>query len=147
VEAYQAGVQERLRTAELERARAEVKAGEERKRRRLTLALASAVLVVLLLGGGVFWWSSHQRALRQAEEAQRREKEAQRRELMAKDVEASLRQAEALQLQARWAEAEAALDLAASRAKEEEGTELSQRVEQARRRLAFVRQLTTIRLD
>jgi tetratricopeptide (TPR) repeat protein len=40
VSAYQAGVQERLHRAELERAEAQVKAAEERKRRKLTLALA-----------------------------------------------------------------------------------------------------------
>jgi tetratricopeptide (TPR) repeat protein len=51
--AYQAGVQERLRRAELERARAEVKAREERKRRRLAVALAAAVL--LLLAAGSAW--------------------------------------------------------------------------------------------
>jgi serine/threonine-protein kinase len=53
--AYQAGVQERLRRAELERARAEVKAREERRRRRLAVSLAAAVLLLALAGGGVVW--------------------------------------------------------------------------------------------
>jgi tetratricopeptide (TPR) repeat protein len=60
--AYQAGVQERLRQAELARSRAEVKAQEERKRRRLTVALAVSLL--LLLGGAALagWWYQHQEA-------------------------------------------------------------------------------------
>jgi tetratricopeptide (TPR) repeat protein len=52
--AYQAGVQQRLRQAEVDRARAEVQAGEERKRRRLAVALtALAVVLVAGLAGGV----------------------------------------------------------------------------------------------
>jgi tetratricopeptide (TPR) repeat protein len=140
INAYQAGVQERLRTAELERTRAEVKVGEERKRRRLTLALAGAVLAVLLLGGGAAWWSSHQQTLRDAEETRQRERRGH-------DIEAGLRQAEALQRQARWDEAGAALTLAGRRAAEDATGESSRLVEQARQRLAFVRRLTTIRLD
>jgi WD40 repeat protein/serine/threonine protein kinase len=50
VTAYQAGVQERLRRAELDRTEAEVKAKESRKRRRVAVALGSAVVLVLLLG-------------------------------------------------------------------------------------------------
>ncbi len=53
VAAHQAGVEERARKAELERAAVEVRAGEERKRRRLAVALAAAVL--LLLGGGMLF--------------------------------------------------------------------------------------------
>jgi serine/threonine-protein kinase len=58
---YQAEVRERLRQAELERARAEVQAREERKRRRLTLALAALVLLLVMLGGGAIWWQQRQR--------------------------------------------------------------------------------------
>jgi serine/threonine-protein kinase len=60
--AYLAGVQERLRRAELERAAAEVRAREERKRRRVSLALAAAVL--LLVSGGTaagLLWQLRQR--------------------------------------------------------------------------------------
>jgi tetratricopeptide (TPR) repeat protein len=67
---YQADVRERLRQAELERARAEVQALEERKRRRLHAALALAALL-LLSGGALAWWrqaEAERRAdLRQAE--------------------------------------------------------------------------------
>jgi tetratricopeptide (TPR) repeat protein len=48
VTAYLAGVEERLRSAELERAQAEARAVEERRRRRVTLALAAAVLALVL---------------------------------------------------------------------------------------------------
>jgi serine/threonine protein kinase len=54
--AYLAGVQEKLRKAELAEAEATAKTREEAKRRRLTLALAGVVLVVLLVGlGGTTW--------------------------------------------------------------------------------------------
>jgi Tfp pilus assembly protein PilF len=57
---YQAEVRERLRRAELERARAEVQALERRKRRRLAAALALAALL-LLAGWGAVWWQSQRR--------------------------------------------------------------------------------------
>jgi tetratricopeptide (TPR) repeat protein len=56
---YQAEVRERLRQAELERARAEVQALEQRKRRRLRAALALAALL-LLSGGALVWWRQAQ---------------------------------------------------------------------------------------
>src|SRR5262249_16384208 len=61
VAAYLAGVQQRLRQAELERAAAEVKAREERKRRRVSLALGSAVMVLLLLGATAGVYRQQQR--------------------------------------------------------------------------------------
>jgi serine/threonine-protein kinase len=54
VTAYRAGVQERLRQAELERAAAQARARAERKARRLTAGLA-VVLVLVALGGGAAW--------------------------------------------------------------------------------------------
>ena len=58
---YQAEVRERLRQAELERARAEVKALEERKRRRLLAVVALLILLVMLGAGGDAWWQQQQR--------------------------------------------------------------------------------------
>jgi serine/threonine-protein kinase len=66
--AYLAGVQERLRTAERDRAVAEARAREEVKRRRVTLALAASVLMLVVVGGGVLGWSARQRE-RQAAQA------------------------------------------------------------------------------
>jgi tetratricopeptide (TPR) repeat protein len=54
--AYLNGVQERLQTAERERAVALAREAEQAKRRKVQLALAVAV-VALLMGGGAFaWW-------------------------------------------------------------------------------------------
>jgi serine/threonine-protein kinase len=49
---YLASIRERMRAAELERARAETLAAEERTRRRLQLGLAAAVLALVVVGGG-----------------------------------------------------------------------------------------------
>jgi serine/threonine-protein kinase len=60
--AYQAGVRERLRQAELDRAHAQVRAIEERKRRRLAVALAAAVALLVLGGGALAWWQQQRQA-------------------------------------------------------------------------------------
>src|SRR5262249_46315227 len=62
--AYLAGVQDRLRKAELARVEAQPKAAEERKRRKLTGGLAASMLALVTLGGGVAAWSAQQRAER-----------------------------------------------------------------------------------
>lgn len=67
--AYLNGVQERLQTAQRERAVAVAREAEQRKRRKVQLALALAV-VGLLLGGGAFaFWRNEQiqREVRNAE--------------------------------------------------------------------------------
>jgi serine/threonine-protein kinase len=51
----------RARQAEMERARFEVQAAEQRKRRRLQMGLATAVLLLVLGGGGATWWWQQQR--------------------------------------------------------------------------------------
>src|SRR5205823_7836855 len=51
ITAYLAGVQERLRSAERERAVAVARAIEERRRRKLQLGLAASVLALTTLGG------------------------------------------------------------------------------------------------
>jgi serine/threonine-protein kinase len=73
---YEAGVQERLRRAELDRAAAQARAEEakataaaERRARRRSLALAGVVLLfVLTVGGAALWWGQ-QRAARMMEVA------------------------------------------------------------------------------
>jgi serine/threonine-protein kinase len=67
VRAHLAGIQERLRTAELGRVEAQARADEERKRRRLAVSLAAAVIgLAVTLGGGGAWWAyeSQSRAAR-----------------------------------------------------------------------------------
>jgi serine/threonine protein kinase/Tfp pilus assembly protein PilF len=61
VSAYLASIQEQLERARVEKASAEIRAGEERKRRRLAVGLATAVIVLVLGGGGValWYWNDH----------------------------------------------------------------------------------------
>jgi serine/threonine-protein kinase len=87
--AYLAGVQERLRAAELARVEADARAVFERKRRRLTLALAASIIGTILVAGGGWAWNERQRQERQRE----RQERAQR-------VELALREAQLLQGQA-----------------------------------------------
>ena len=60
ITAYLAGVQERLQTAERERAVAMVREAGERKSRKVQLALAASVALLLLGGGAVAWWQNVQ---------------------------------------------------------------------------------------
>jgi serine/threonine-protein kinase len=66
VSAHLASVQERLRAAEIDRARAEARAAEERRRRRLQLGLAASLLALTTLGGLGFTYALHQQQARAA---------------------------------------------------------------------------------
>jgi serine/threonine-protein kinase len=80
VAAYQQGVQDRLRSAERERAAADARAEEakatarverarvqaERRALRRTVALVSVVVVAFAVGAGVAAWDQHERATRRA---------------------------------------------------------------------------------
>ena len=59
VAAYRAGVEERLRQAQSERAAAEARVIEQRKRRKVQLALGLSVGLILLGGGGFALWRNH----------------------------------------------------------------------------------------
>jgi serine/threonine-protein kinase len=134
IAAYQAGVQERLRRAELERAAAQVKAAEERKRRKLTAALALAVLALVAAGGlgGLYYQRQRDESARQAAE-------------LRLAIEAALDKATGLQEQAHWAEARAVLEQTADRLGADGPADLRQRVERARADLALVDRLEGIR--
>ena len=57
VAAHRAGVQERLRKAEVDAAASAARAVEERKRRRLVVVGAAATLLMVVVGGaGLAWW-------------------------------------------------------------------------------------------
>jgi eukaryotic-like serine/threonine-protein kinase len=58
--AYLNGVQERLQTAERERAVAMVREAEQRRKRRWQLLAASSAAVIALLVGGGLWWQDRQ---------------------------------------------------------------------------------------
>ena len=77
--AHLAGVQERLKAAELARARAESRAAEERKRRLLVAGLAASLLALAALGGGGGLWLTRQRAARAEAAAARRPRRCTRR--------------------------------------------------------------------
>ncbi len=128
VTAYQAGVAERLRRAELERAAAEARAKEERKRRRLAVALAAAVLGLVLVGGAGGWWFALERA--------------QTRQ----GVEALVGQARELQQRFHWAEARAVLTQAARRLGTGGLSELGDQVRQAQTDLEWAARLDEIGL-
>ena len=154
VEAYQAGVQERLKRAEMERARAEVKRAEERKRRKLALALAAVVVVVVALGGAGAWWGQRQQTMleRQQAELERQHaaeqvERARREEQAQQGTETALAQAVTLRRRALWREAEKVLTLAAALVAERGSAKLKQRVEQAQVDLRFAERLDRIRED
>src|SRR5262249_14729720 len=69
VTAYLDGVQQRLQTAERERAVAVAREAEQQKRRRVQLALAAAVGLLLVGGGAFAWWQERQASERNATEA------------------------------------------------------------------------------
>ena len=75
---YLDGVQERLQTAERERAVAEVREAEQRKQRRVQLALAAAVMGLVLGGGSFAWWQTEQANLRRETDLRRQLADEQR---------------------------------------------------------------------
>jgi tetratricopeptide (TPR) repeat protein len=100
ITAYLAGVQERLRAAEIDRARAEARAAEERRRRRLQLGLAASLLALTTLGGLALNY-----------ELQRRQAQAARADRLLAQA-AQLRDQACAQPEdvARWRRADEALD-------------------------------------
>ncbi len=126
--AYRAGVEGRLRQAELARAAAQARAAEERKARRLTAAVAALALALVALGWGGWAWLERERA-RQL---------AGRREDMARAVNGELQEAALWLGQARgaavtdlapWEAAARAGERARERLQGEAPDELRRRVE------------------
>jgi tetratricopeptide (TPR) repeat protein len=170
VAAYRAGVDERLRRAERDRAVSAAEAREQRKRRKVQLALAAVVALVLAAGGGLAWYADRQAGARRLKdelaEADRRaeldrvaaeraasearlagERDAEHRlkaEQARHGVAADLALAADLRRQYKFREAEAALAQAAELARGG-APELSAEVRQARADLAFAVRLDDIR--
>jgi tetratricopeptide (TPR) repeat protein/serine/threonine protein kinase len=67
VHRLRADAEDRARRAELDRARAEVQAAEQRKRRRVQGALAAAVLGAAVLAASGGWWLDRQATARETE--------------------------------------------------------------------------------
>ncbi len=140
---YQAGVQQRLRRAELESATARARAVEERKRHQLTAALALAVLGIVLVVAGSGIWLERKNAELKRQAVARKAEEAKRLE----DIDAALNKVDGLQQNASWDAAQAVLEAAQARLDETGPPELRQRLEATRARLDLVRRLDAIRLE
>jgi tetratricopeptide (TPR) repeat protein len=145
VAAYQAGVQERLRRAELERAAAEAReqqaqatAAAERTARRRTRALAVALLALIGLGTGGGLWVQYLAAARRADRIQRATEQRQ-------TIESALEKAAALRQQARWREAAAVLEQGRQALGDAGPDDLRQRLDKAEAELALVTRLDAIR--
>jgi serine/threonine-protein kinase len=135
--AYQAGVQERLRKAEVERAAAAVEARAERKRRRLQLSLIGAVLALMLLGGGAWFYLAQERAQQERRTLARQAETARQVQDIVGRIDALRQQARADNDPARWAEARALADRAQRLVTDlPEGHELTHRVAALGRELA-----------
>jgi serine/threonine-protein kinase len=143
VGAYLAGVQERLRQAELDRAAAQARAGEERRRRRWQAV--GALLLAALAGGG--WWVSLDRAERRHQEgllaAAERARAGERDAAVGRALEAVAGARDA----GRWLEARTVLEQAESRMGEDGPPELRGRLRQARADLDAAQALEDARMS
>ena len=135
------GVQERLQTAERERAVASAREVEERKRRKVQLALAASVALLLFGGGGVAWWQAEQAGVRRETDLRRKLVDEQRAAAdnarLARNAEAVsglLGQAEEALRADDAAKASVALEAARKRSRRGRGRERSGPARAARRR-------------
>jgi serine/threonine-protein kinase len=122
--AYQSGVQQRLRQAELERAAAQARAAEEHKRRKLTAGLAAALLA-LVVGGSIAGLYLQRQA-----EQQRIDNALQAAEHR-RDVETALKEAASLREKSSWSEARILLEQTRRQLGDLVPPELSQQLDQA----------------
>jgi serine/threonine-protein kinase len=166
VAAYRAGVEERLRQAEIARAQTEVMRREERKRRRVLLALAGAVLVFLTAAGFAGWWWQRDRdarlsqtraevspALSRAEQLREEARatkgagvaEGEKREALLRQAAAAVEQAESATASGLADEALRRQVAEARRGVDEEHAEAERQGRQARREAAFLAALDRAR--
>ena len=152
VAAYRAGVEERLRQAERDRAVSAAEAREQRKRRKVQLALVALVLLTAIGVGTGLWLQDRRESKRKADadreqarlEGQRDEAEKNKAEQAREGVPAGLELATNLRKRYEFDRAQDALAQVAKLA-ESGAPELLPGVEQARADLAFVIQLDDIR--
>jgi serine/threonine-protein kinase len=126
--AYLAGVQERLKAAELAQAEARAQAAEGRKRRRLVLALAGAGLVLLFSAAAAALWYQQDRAAIAAAEQKRQQEADNKRAATEQAAEGAVREADRLRRQGRYAEALAAARLAEGMLEDDAGAAVAGRV-------------------
>jgi serine/threonine-protein kinase len=144
--AYQEGVRQRLKMAELASATARARAEEERKRHRLTAALAAAVLGIVIVSAGSGLWLQRKEAELQRQELEQQAVLARENENRLREVEAALDKADGLRKQALWGEAGAVLEQAQVRLGEAGPEELYRRLQEAQASLKLVHRLDAIRL-
>jgi tetratricopeptide (TPR) repeat protein len=131
--AYLDSVQERLQSAQRERAVAVAREAEQRKRRKVQLALAAALSGLLLVGGAFSWWRK--------EQAQAgRERDARNAEAVA----ALLGQCEGALKASDAAKAQVALDAARRRSDEGGAEGLAERLRRLGADLALLRDLDAV---
>ncbi len=145
------GVQERLQTAERERAVASAREVEERKRRKVQLALAASVALLLFGGGGVAWWQNEQASARRETDLRRKLVDEQRAAAdnarLARNAEAVaglLAQAEESLRADDAAKASVALDAARKRSAEGGAETEAERLGQIEADLALLRDLDAV---
>jgi serine/threonine protein kinase/Flp pilus assembly protein TadD len=127
------GVQERLQTAERERAVAVAREAEQRKRRQVQLALAAAVLGLVLGGGAFAWWRNEQAQVG-------RERDARNAEALA----ALLGQAEEALVAGDAAKAAVVLEAAKRRSTEGGAEQATQRLTRLDADLTLLRELDAV---
>jgi eukaryotic-like serine/threonine-protein kinase len=145
------GVQERLQTAERERAVASAREVEERERRKVQLALAASVALLLFGGGGVAWWQNEQASARRETDLRRKLVDEQRAAAdnarLARNAEAVsglLAQADEALLADDAAKAAVALDAARKRAAEGGAENEADRLKRLDADLALLRDLDAV---
>ncbi|MGO9466151.1 MAG: tetratricopeptide repeat protein [Isosphaeraceae bacterium] len=131
--AYLDGVQERLQTAERERAVALAREVEERKRRKVQLALAASVLAMMLGVGAFAWWQNEQVQLVHQRDARNGEAAV----ALLNQCEEALRSSDA-------AKADLALEAARTRAAEGGADKEAKRLGRLAADLALLRDLDTV---
>jgi serine/threonine-protein kinase len=141
ITAYRAGVAERLRRAEIERAAAEARAREERRRRRAQLALAGALVLLVALGASGGWYIRQQHLQHEAELARQETERVRRGAERARAIERGLGELAQERQKPRpdWNRAEQLLQRVEGRLEQGDSDELNQRVHAVREDLARVR--------
>ena len=147
---FRAEAEERAKRAEIDRARAEVAAAEQRKRRKVQAALGLAFTSLVVLSGVFAWWQEHQAAERKAEhtrvQGERAAERAAAEGRAQQAVESAVALAADLRDKFRFAEAAGTLDQAEALVPPD-SPRIREQLASARKDLAFVRQLDEIRIS
>jgi serine/threonine protein kinase len=146
VAAYQAGVADRLRRAEVERAQAEVKSAEAYRRQRLMIALAAALVALVVLAGGSGLWLQNIEARRRLDRELEKASRQAALEKARKDFALDLKLAGELRQQMVWRAAREALDQAARRLDNDAPPELLDQLQEARANANLAEALDSIQV-